>query len=45
MTIPSHVLLQVEPYYEDLDGEYCRGVAEEGEGGIENEGWDASVEL
>ena len=46
---PSHVLLQVGPYYEDLDGEYRRGVVEEGEGGIEveieNEGWDASVEL
>ena len=35
---PSHVLLRVRLYYEDLDGEYCRGVAEEGEGGIENEG-------
>ena len=29
---PSHVLLQVGPYYEDLDGEYrSGGVAEEGE--------------
>ena len=41
---PSHVLLQVSPYYEDLDGEYRGGVAEE-EGEIENEGRDASVEL
>ena len=35
--------------YEDLDGEYCSGVVEEGEEGreveIENEGRDASIEL
>ena len=47
---PSHTLLQIGPYYEDLDGEYCGGgVVEEEEEGreveIENEGWDASVEL
>ena len=29
-TGPSHTLLQIGPYYEDLDGEYCGGVAEEG---------------
>ena len=49
MTIPSHVLLQVGPYYEDLDGEYWGGVAEGEEKGreveIENEGWDVSIEL
>ena len=28
MTGPSHVLLQISPYYEDLDGEYHGGVAE-----------------
>ena len=48
-TGPSHTLLQIRPYYEDLDGEYCRGVAEGGEEGkeveIENEGQDASIEL
>ena len=48
-TSPSHVLLQVRPYYKDLDGEYWGGVAEEGEEGreieIENEGQDASIEL
>ena len=47
---PSHTLLQIGPYYEDLDGEYCGGgVVEEEEEGreveIENEGWDASIEL
>ena len=41
MTGPSHVLLQVGPYYEDLDGEYRGGVVEERQ---ENEGEDASVE-
>ena len=42
MSGPSHILLQVSPYYEDLDGEY-RGVVidEEIE---ENEGGDVSVE-
>ena len=35
------MLLQISPYYEDLDGEYRGGVIEEGEG---NEGGDASVE-
>ena len=48
-TSPSHVLLQVGPYYEDLDGEYWGSMAEEGEEGreveIENEGQDASIEL
>ena len=38
---PSHVLLQVGPYYEDLDGEYRGGGFVEEEG---NEGGDASVE-
>ena len=38
---PSHVLLQVSPYYEDIDGEYRGGVVAEEEG---NEGGDASVE-
>ena len=37
---PSHMLLQISPYYEDLDGEYRGGVIEE----QENEGGDASVE-
>ena len=41
MTGLSHVLLQIGPYYEDLDGEYRGGVIEEE---IENEGGDASVE-
>ena len=36
----SHVLLQVSPYYEDLDSEYRGGVIEEE---IENEGGDASL--
>ena len=40
---PGGVLLQVGPYYEDIDGEYRGGaVAEEEEEG--NEGGDASVE-
>ena len=38
---PSHVLLQVGPYYKDLDGEYRGGVVEEEQ---ENEGGDASIE-
>ena len=40
---PSYVLLQVSPYYEDLDGEYRGGdvMGEEEEG---NEGGGASVE-
>ena len=38
---PSHTLLQVGLYYEDLDGEYRGGVVEEEEG---NEGGDVSVE-
>ena len=46
---PNHVLLQVRPYYEDLDGEYWGSVAEGEEEGreveIENEGRDASIEL
>ena len=38
----SHVLLQVRPYYEDIDGEYWGGGAvEEIE---ENEGGGASIE-
>ena len=37
----SHVLLQVRPYYEDLDGEYRGRVIEEE---IENEGGDVSIE-
>ena len=39
---PGGILLQVGPYYEDIDGEYRGGVVEEEEG--ENEGGDASVE-
>ena len=39
---PSHILLQVGPYYEDLDGEYRGGVIDEEI--EENEGGDASVE-
>ena len=38
---PSHTLLQISLYYEDLDGEYRGGVVEEMQ---ENEGGDASVE-
>ena len=38
---PSHTLLQIGPYYEDLDGEYRGEVGEEEQ---ENEGGDASVE-
>ena len=37
---PSHTLLQIGPYYEDLDSEYRGGVIDEE---IENEGEDASV--
>ena len=37
---PNHVLFQVRPHCEDLDGEYWGGEVE-----IENEGRDASVEL
>ena len=40
-TGPSHVLLQVGPYYKDLDGEYRGGVVEEEQ---ENEGGSASLE-
>ena len=36
------ILLQVGPYYEDIDGEYRGAVVEEGDG--ENEGGGASVE-
>ena len=39
---PGGILLQVGPYYEDIDGEYRGGAVEEGEGG--NEGGGASVE-
>ena len=49
MTGPSHVLLQVGLYYEDLDGEYCGSVAEGEEGEVEieevNEGQDMSIKL
>ena len=39
---PSHVLLQVGPYYEDIDSEYWGGgLVEET---IENEGDDTSIE-
>ena len=42
-TGPSHVLLQISPYYDDIDSEYCGGrVMGEME---ENEGRDVSVEL
>ena len=39
---PSHILLQVGPYYEDIDGEYRGGVIEEEV--EENEGGNASIE-
>ena len=42
MSGPSHVLLQIGPYYEDLDGEYRGGGVEEMEEG--NESGGASVE-
>ena len=45
---PSHVLLQISPYYEDIEGEYQGGGVVEEEGRevvIENEGWDVSMEL
>ena len=48
---PSHVLLQIGLYYEDINGEYWgSGVVDEGEEEgrvveIENEGRDASIEL
>ena len=42
-TGPSYMLLQVGPYYEDIDGEYCGGMLEEEEN--ENEGRAESVEL
>ena len=38
---PSHTLLQIGPYYKDLDGEYRGGVVEEEQ---ENEGGDVSIE-
>ena len=38
----SHILLQISPYYKDLDGEYRGGGVEEVE--EENEGGNASVE-
>ena len=41
MSGPSHVLLQVGPYYEDIDGEYQGGGVEEEEG---NEGGGVSIE-
>ena len=41
MTGPSHVLLQVGPYYEDINGEYRGEVMEEEN---DNEGEGASVE-
>ena len=42
MSRPSHTLLQIGPYYEDLDGEYRGGGVEEVE--EENEGGDVSIE-
>ena len=39
---PGGILLQVGPYYEDIDGEYRGGAVEGEEGG--NEGEEASVE-
>ena len=42
MTGPSHVLLQVGPYYEDIDGEYRGGVIMGEE--RDNEGGDTSIE-
>ena len=39
---PLHILLQIGPYYEDLDGEYRGGGIEDVE--EENEGGDASIE-
>ena len=39
---PSHVLLQVSPYYKDINSEYWGGVMVEEE--EENEGGDASIE-
>ena len=42
MSQPSHTLLQIGPYYEDLDGEYRGGGV--GEMEEENEGGDAPVE-
>ena len=45
-TGPSHTLLQIGPYFEDLEGELGEGVAREGgEVEIERESRDASVEL
>ena len=46
-TGPSHVLLQVSPYYEDINGEYWGGgvAEEEREVEIESEGGDVSIEL
>ena len=38
----SHILLQVGPYYEDIDGEYRGGGTVEET--IENEGEDVSIE-
>ena len=35
---PSHVLLQIDPYYEDLDGEYQGDVMGEMENGNEGGG-------
>ena len=45
-TGPSHTLLQIGLYFEDLDGELVEGVAKEGrEVEIENESRDVSIEL
>ena len=38
---PSHVLLQIGLYYEDIDSEYWGGMMVEED---ENEGGDASIE-
>ena len=42
MSGPSHILLQISPYYEDINSEYRGGVVEEGE--ERNEGGGASIE-
>ena len=42
MSGPSHVLLQIGPHYEDLDGKYRGGGVKEMEN--VNEGGDVSIE-
>ena len=41
MSGPSHILLQIGLFYEDVDSEYHSGVMEEE---IENEGGGVSIE-